>query len=349
MTIKEIAIKAGVSIGTVDRVLHNRGRVSPDTIKKIDQIIKESGYKPNIFASNLSSSKTYTFGILMPIHSQDSGYWAIPELGIKSALKELTMYNVKLKFFFFNKYIIQSFEKACENILKTNLDGILIAPVLTEQTGTFIKDNLSKKIPCVIFDSDLPEIDYLSFIGQNSYQSGILAGRLMSIISKEKGTITIVRVIPDDYHIRRRAEGFIGFLKSYENIKCSLYDIEESDNPKIFEYLTEKIVNENKDLSGIFVTNDSIHYIAKAVKSLNNKLNRKINLIGYDLMDKNIAYLKEGIIDFLISQQPYSQGYKGIYTLFRAIVLKEKVKKRIMMPIDIITKENIDYYYQYNS
>jgi LacI family transcriptional regulator len=53
MTIPEIAKKAGVSIATVDRVLHKRGRVSDKTIKKIQEIIDTYGYEPNPFARNL--------------------------------------------------------------------------------------------------------------------------------------------------------------------------------------------------------------------------------------------------------------------------------------------------------
>ena len=67
-------------------------------------------------------------------------------------------------------------------------------------------------------------------------------------------------------------------------------------------------------------------------------------MIGYDLIVKNIHYLKEGIIDFLISQKPEQQGYQAVYTLYQSILLKKKLNKKIMMPIDIITKENINYY-----
>ena len=49
------------------------------------------------------------------------------------------------------------------------------------------------------------------------------------------------------------------------------------------------------------------------------------------------------MIDFLINQMPKTQGYQGIYSLFRYIVLNDKVEKEIMMPIDVVTKENISY------
>ena len=70
-------------------------------------------------------------------------------------------------------------------------------------------------------------------------------------------------------------------------------------------------------------------------------------LIGYDLIEENIAFLKEGIIDFLISQRPEVQGYQGIYALYRHVVLNERIQDKIMMQLDVVTKENIDYYQCY--
>ena len=71
MTIKEIAREANVSIGTVDRVVHGRGRVAQKTTELVKKIIQESGYKPNIFGSRLSLSKDYIFAVIMPRLHQD--------------------------------------------------------------------------------------------------------------------------------------------------------------------------------------------------------------------------------------------------------------------------------------
>jgi LacI family transcriptional regulator len=95
-------------------------------------------------------------------------------------------------------------------------------------------------------------------------------------------------------------------------------------------------------LKGIFVTNAITHQIARYIKA--HAPEKGIHVIGYDLIEENVRYLKEGWIDFLISQQSERQGYEGIYTLYRHVVLKEAVEKNVMMPLDIVTAENIDYY-----
>ena len=77
-TIKDIAERAGISIGTVDRIIHNRGRFSSDTAEKVRRIMEDLNYKPNVMARHLSQSKQYRVGVLLPHPDQDSGYWTLP-------------------------------------------------------------------------------------------------------------------------------------------------------------------------------------------------------------------------------------------------------------------------------
>jgi LacI family transcriptional regulator len=94
------------------------------------------------------------------------------------------------------------------------------------------------------------------------------------------------------------------------------------------------------EVRGIFVTNSKVHLAAACFKTL--CVSPKI--IGYDLIPQNIALLKEGKIDFLICQKPELQGFHAIHLLFDSLVKKETIKKENFTSIDLITKENIDFY-----
>ena len=74
----------------------------------------------------------------------------------------------------------------------------------------------------------------------------------------------------------------------------------------------------------------------------NNK--RDVQIMGYDMVAKNAECLREGSISFLIAQHGYQQGYSCVDTLFKAIVLKKKVQPVNYMPIELLTKENVDFY-----
>ena len=89
------------------------------------------------------------------------------------------------------------------------------------------------------------------------------------------------------------------------------------------------------------MTNSRVSQLANYLKE--RKINN-VRLIGYDLLPDNVRLLKEGYIDFLISQRPEEQGYTGVITLFNKIFLNKDVVRKHYMPIDIIAKENLDYY-----
>lgn len=75
--VKEIAKRADISIATVDRVLHNRVGVSLKTKTKIEGIIKELNYKPNILARRLASKEILKFVVLIPSVLKETDYWML--------------------------------------------------------------------------------------------------------------------------------------------------------------------------------------------------------------------------------------------------------------------------------
>jgi len=340
VTIKEIAELAKVSRGTVDRVIHDRGNYSDKTERKVRRVLKKVNYKPNIIARSLVSKKAITFGVFLPEPHQDEKYWELPEQGIKKAEKELNVYKVKIIYFYYNKKSATSFKNCFKKILKrkNELDGLLIAPAMSEFTKKEFIKKIPDKIPYVFFDSYVPNSKAISYIGQNSVQSGSVSAKLMSLLIREQGTVGIIRMVPKDYHIDDRIRSFSAAFMNSKKIKVKVYEI----NGTSFNKLYKMVFDENPDLQGIFVPSAGAGHIAEYIKS--NNIKRKVHIVGYDLTTRNKSYLSKGVIDFLISQRPEIQGYEGIMSLFRHVVIKEKVKKEQIIPIDILTKENLKNY-----
>ena len=68
--IKDIARMAGVSVGTVDRVIHGRSGVSEESRIRVEKILKQLNYQPNMYASALASNRKYSFACLLPLHEE---------------------------------------------------------------------------------------------------------------------------------------------------------------------------------------------------------------------------------------------------------------------------------------
>ena len=341
VTIKDVAKKAKVSIGTVDRVVHNRGRVSKKTTERVRKIIAESGYKPNLYARHLSLSKSYTIAVLMPKAEQDSGYWEKSVAGIKRAVNELKNHNVKMRLFQYDRYSAESFTIEAHALLTSKPDGIMVAPVIRKGIRDFFSA-IPPKIPYVLFNTNVPDINAASLIGQDAYQSGVVCAKLMKMVVGSSGSIAVVLPLSDDYHITERADGFSHFFEDSGCTHVKTYSLQEQANEKNFDALMDNIFRDDADIQGVFVTNASTHFVARYLKEKSRQ--NKVFLVGYDLIEKNIEYLKEGWIDVLISQKAATQGYEGVYALYSEVVLQQQCERNILMPIEIVIKENLVYY-----
>jgi LacI family transcriptional regulator len=341
--ILDIAEKAGVSIGTVDRVLHDRGEVSKVTREKILKIIKESDYRPNILASSLAARKSITFASLIPSASGKDAYWSKPKEGIEKAIGQLKQYGVVMNEFYFKMEDPGTFTSGAEKILETSPDGIVLAPWFKRESLEFTRLLDQKKIPYAFIDSTLKEAHPVSFIVQNSYQSGFLAAKLLDYGIKEESTILLIHItkeLENAYHLLQREKGFLDYFKSRNETKHKILRIEATDRK---DEINEKLGNlgiNTDSIDAVFVTNSKVHLAANWF----SRLSTSPIIIGYDLIKKNVDLLRLGKIDFLLCQKPESQGYAATNLLFDHIVRKEKVKSQNYTSIDIITRENIDYF-----
>jgi LacI family transcriptional regulator len=342
--VREIARRAKVSIGTVDRVINKRTGVSEKTKKTIEAIIKELDYQPNILARRLASTKVLHFAILIPAISKETEFWKAPLSGIEKAEVEIRQFGVKVEKFFFDQNDKKSFVTQSKKILNKIFDGILLAPSFIEESLVFTKACQRRKIPYVLINSDLPDQDPLCYIGPDLFQSGYLSAHLTNYIIKEKDKILIINIskeLENYHHVLRKEEGFRAYFQDRNrNNKIVKIDIHQTSYPSIVLKL-KKVLRNHSDIKAIFVTNSRVFSVAKYLEESQLK---NIRLIGYDFLTENIKYLEGGIIDFLVCLKPQEQGYKGIMSLYQNLVLGASIDKTYFMPIDIITKENYKFY-----
>jgi LacI family transcriptional regulator len=340
--VKEIARRANVSIGTVDRVIHNRSGVSEKTKKVIQDIIKELDYQPNIMARRLASKKVLNFAVLIPALSDETEFWAAPLIGIEQAGNEIKQYGIKIEKYFFDLNNKKSFVALTKEILKSDVDGVLLAPSFIEESLEFTTSCEQQGIPYVLINSDLPKQDSLCYIGPELFHSGYLSAHLANYAIKDGGTVLIINIsreIDNYHHLLRKEEGFRAYFnKEAKKLKIVKEDVRQTDYSSVASKMKE-LLAAHPDTEAIFVTNSRVGSVARY---LQESAQQKLLLIGYDYLKDNVEYVKSGLIDFLICQKPQEQGYKGIMAIY--LVLKVDVEKNYFMPIDIITRENYEFY-----
>lgn len=345
ITIKDIALKAKVSAGTVDRVLHKRGKVAPKVEEKILRILKEMEYEPNIIARALSSKKKYAVAVLIPDETFDN-YWFAPKSGIKKSLKELKQFGLEVKFYFFDPYTAASFTQQANEVTSDHPDGIILTPIFHRESLPFFESWKKSEIPFVLFNTEIPDFEPLSYIGQDSYQSGYLAGKLIHYGLSDPCSILIAHFDEETSnaaHLEKKERGFRNYF--LQNNLLQKYDILQADitrpNYASFVSQLDDVFESNPNIKAVFVTTSKSFEIASY---LNQKHIHDVHIVGYDLLAKNLHYLKNNTIDFLINQNPKGQGFWSLKLLADKLIFNKEVPMLKYLPLDIITKENVNYF-----
>ncbi len=336
MTIREIAERVGVSIGTVDRVIHKRGRVSPETERKIQKIIDHEGYQPNPIARHLKRNPQYLIGVLIPDLSTEGGYWNLIYRGIIRGLEEFSAFSFELQVFEFDRLDRNSLVKVFADMISAGCSAHIIAPILQEETLLLLSE-MENPVPYFFIDSPLPGLMPESIIAQNPRDGGYLAGRLMELFCGKSGTFAVVRTYTTAFNLNERSRGFHDWFD--QDPSSSVLDVlSSSDHVEDMFAELRGAAFSSQGLQGIFVATSFGYKIADYIDSLGLKKN--ICIIGYDLIEENKHRLKNGTIDCLISQRPEEQGGRAVFQVFKKLVLKEKPDQNIDIPLDIFLKEN---------
>jgi LacI family transcriptional regulator len=343
--IKDIAALAGVSIGTVDRVLHERGEVAEKTKQRIQKILEETNYSPNVMAQVLKSKKRFHLVSLLPEPTKDNTFWEKHPIGMIRAIEELNPFPVTLSQITFDISNEDDFQKKTDKVLNLYPDGVLLAPIFKSESIAFCSRLNKEKIPFVFVDGFIEDTDFLGYIGEDIFQSGRVAGQLIDMVTPEENDILIVNIaknLQNVHHLNNRTQGFLSYFEKSGSNKGKKININIPDpSSESVRIAIDKVFKKNPGIGSIFISGSKSYLIAGYLQEKGLKF---INLIGYDLLDMNIKYLRSGITRFLIGQRPEEQTYKGIKKLFEFLSLNKVPDKMEYLPVDIVTSENVDFF-----
>ncbi|MDR3142148.1 MAG: LacI family DNA-binding transcriptional regulator [Tannerellaceae bacterium] len=347
--IKDIARLSGVSTGTVDRILHKRGKVSFEAQAKVEKVLREINYQPNLIARSLALKKNYKIITVTPSFAEGE-YWAKFSEGIDKTRQELFSYNIMVERFYFNQYDKDSFDALIPQIEESGCQGVVIATLFQESVINLATRLDRLGIPYVLVDAYIENTHCITYYGTHSYDSGYIAGRLvMKQINKEEDDIVVFRFIrkgnQGSTQVAKREEGFRAYLseQGYQGMihTVRLYGEKEGDNKERLD----AFFNKNQQVKAGIIFNSRACLLGEYFEESGRTGHFK--LIGYDVLDANIKYLKSGLITHLIAQRPEVQGVNSLKALFRYLVLDMKDEPVNYMPIDVLIKENITYYNNY--
>jgi len=345
--IKDIAERAGVSVGTVDRVLHHRPNVSKSAREKVEKALREVEYRPNMYASALASNRRYSFCLIMPKHSSEA-YWEEIEEGAKAAIDFRRDFHVSMKTLFYNRFEPETFVKAAQSCLAAEHHGVIVVPNKLDVTRQFTDQLHDKQVPFILLDSYMPDLKPLSFYGQDSFSSGYFAARMLMLVAQKETEIMLMKQMRNGNVASKQQEnretGFRHYMRDhFPDVKITEVNLplDMDGDREQYDNILETFFTTHPHVHHCITFNSKAHLVGEFLLRSNR---RNVQIMGYDMVEKNAECVRQGSISFLIAQHGYMQGYACVETLFEAIVLKKEVQPVNYMPIEILTKENVDFY-----
>lgn len=341
-TIKAIAEAAGVSIGTVDRVIHNRGEVARPTRDKILRIAEEMGYNSS---STGSARSPYRIVAVMPRPDSENTFWNLHRDGILQQASLTDDYQVEVTILDFNMRNENEFKEKARAAIDLNPDGIIFAPVFQTESIEFSIDLDMRKIPYIYIDTVVNGTNPISYIGEDAFQSGRVAASVIDFgIAPDKDILmlNIAKNIGSMPHLAARNQGFLSyFMDGGRNTGLKIaVDISSTD----FDTIDSRIqhVLKHNDVGAIWVSNSKSYIIAQYLERVDRK---DIVLVGYDVYEKNIEYLRRNRINFLIAQRPAEQGRQALRAMVSYLAQRKMPQLTDYQRVEIVNAETLRYYF----
>lgn len=338
---KSIADLLGISIGTVDRALKNRGRVHEETRRRVLETAERIGYRA-YGQGSAQGARAERLRVVALHPAKDENYFGEISRGMAAALRELNSYQISIERMHTMRHSLSSQIKMLEKLAERmeEWDALIISAAHPSKLNEMIDAFVDAGKTVITLDSDAVASKRLFFVGQDQYRNGCVAANLLGEFLQGSGEILLLTGFRDVWGHEQRLQGFLEVLsKRYPALRC-IGPYEYFDEDFTARKLLKSVLEEHPDLSGIFGTSSVALTQAAAVLEARRSA-AKVRLVGFDTDDEIAHYLRDGIIDCTLLQDPYAQGYYSLKLLARHVFEGwEPKRSSYYTRLEILLREN---------
>jgi ribose transport system substrate-binding protein len=281
--------------------------------------------------------------------------------GLAGTLQAGKDFNVKVEFYMTPNASIEGQKAFIENMVAKGAKGFGLSIIDPEGSTPFLNE-IAKKMPVILTDSDAPKSDRIAYVGPSNYKAGRICGQHIAEAIPQGGKFALFVGKMDSQNAIERRQGIIDELSqkpaanyypgvmtaNTQNIKIgkwTLIDTKTDDGDESrAKANVEDVIIKNKDIalmSGLWSYNTPA--IISALKDA-NKLG-KVKIVGFDDDDVTLQAVKDGFVAGSIVQDPYQFGYKCIELLSKLNGKKDAgipANKMVDVPVKWVTKSGVD-------
>lgn len=346
LTIKQIAELSGVSVGTVDRILHNRGMVSESARVAVQAVLEKNSYEYNIHTSAVAFRKTKkVFDLVIAIpFSVEGEYWDLIKKGIENGLDEYKDIPTNISYVHFDQFSATSCHEAFDSVAQKKCSAVILGTTFEDEIIRLCKILDDKNTPYVFVDGNVPHTNPVAYFQADQEICGRLLARLMDKMTPKDAEIAILlprRVaVPMSNNSKIRLDAFKSFFRDNGNNRQLLVAFFSANDDEERKMEIAGFLESNSSVKGIAVVVSTSYLISDAIAESGK--DGKIVIGGFDVTEGNARCIKNETLDFAIDQHPTMQGFKAVEAAIHFLLYATSDKIDCSpVPVNVVLKENL--------
>lgn len=310
--IKQIAAAAGISIGTVDRALHNRPGVNPKTRSRVLKIAEKLGYRPNLAARSLKLNRRLRVAVHLP--RQIASFFDPLRDGVREAAAAMHGVTVDLTFRTY-PHLGEGDMRLLEEDLDREYDGVIITPGNPNQVESVIRGFTDRGTAVVCVASDAPRSTRLASVSVDAAISGSIAAELLGTVLQSECAVATITGDLNTFDHGEKLRGFAATLATMAPHLTLIPAIETHDSPKEAYRATLALLKRKTKPAGIYISTANSLPVLRAIDE--NGMWGHVKIVTTDLFAELVPLVESARILATLYQRPYTQGKLAFETLCR--------------------------------
>ena len=311
--IREMAQSLGVSIGTVDRALHDRPGINQETRARVLDLARTLGYRPNLAARFLSSRRQCRVGVNLP--REIASFFDQVREGIQDVARAFESNGVRVVYRSYPR-LGEGETEALEAALDDNVDGLVIAPGRPEDLAPLMRRAAKQGVPVVCVNTDAPGIEHLATVSVDSATSGALVGELMGRFLRGEGRVVVVTGQLSTVDHRQKLEGFRKELgERWPGLSVAAVVEAHDDEAEAYEKCRD-VLGSTPDVAGVYVSTANSMPVMRALEAPNGK----VTIVTTDLFPALAPLVESGRVAATIYQRPWVQGQIAFQAIYKFLM-----------------------------
>ena len=334
--IKQIAERLGISIGTVDRALHNRTGVKPETRKKILKAAEDLHYRPNVVARNLKLNRRLTIGVYLP--GQIASFFDPLREGLRSVAKEVHGVQIDLRFRIYPR-LGEGDLALLEQDLGEFYDAVILTPADPRLFNQVIRKLASRGTAVICVASDAPDSARLASVCIDATVSGGIAAELLAMKLPSPADVAVITGDLGTQDHTGKLRGFaagIGVMAPHLHLLPAVQTHESAEQAY---RKTLALLDRSPSLKGIYVNTANSLPVLRALQK--RSLLGTVQVVTTDLFPELVPMIESGKVVATLHQRPFTQGKIALEVLLRYLVDQVEPEVTRKLAPHIVMRSNL--------